>query len=120
MTMAIMERTKEIGLLKALGATNKDILSLFIGEAAGIGLLGGIGGVVLSLLLGTVINALGGSYLAEQASSSGTTVSTTMLYMPFYLHLFALVFSTVIGSISGLYPALRAQSLPPVIALKYE
>lgn len=120
MTMAIMERTKEIGLLKALGATNKDILSLFIGEAAGIGLLGGVGGVVLSLLLGTVINALGGSYLAEQASSSGTTVSTTMLYMPFYLHLFALVFSTVIGSISGLYPALRAQSLPPVIALKYE
>ncbi|NMB62167.1 MAG: ABC transporter permease [Chloroflexi bacterium] len=120
MTMAIMERTKEIGLLKALGATNKDILSLFIGEAAGIGLLGGAGGVVLSLLLGTVINALGGSYLAEQATSSGTTVSNSMLYMPFYLHLFALVFATVMGSISGLYPALRAQSLPPVIALKYE
>ena len=120
MTMAIMERTKEIGLLKAIGATNKDILSLFIGEAAGIGLIGGIGGSVISMVLGAVINAIGGSYLLEQATASGTTVTTSIIYMPFYLPLFALAFSTVVGSISGLYPALKAQSLPPVIALKYE
>lgn len=120
MTMAILERTKEIGLMKALGATNKDILSLFIGEAAGIGFLGGVGGTIISLLLSTVINAVGGSYLVEQAAASGTTTSSTVLYMPFYLHLFALAFSTIIGSISGLYPALRAQSLQPVVALKYE
>lgn len=120
MTMAIMERTKEIGLLKALGATNKDILSLFIGEAAGIGFLGGVGGAILSVLLGTIINSVGGSYLAEQATASGTSAATTIVFMPFYLPLFAIAFSTVIGAISGLYPALRAQSLPPVIALKYE
>lgn len=120
MTMAIMERTKEIGLLKAIGATNKDILSLFIGEAAGIGLLGGIGGSIISMVLGAVINAVGGLYLLEQATASGTTVTTSIIYMPFYLPLFALAFSTIVGSVSGLYPALKAQSLPPVIALKYE
>ncbi|HOJ00904.1 MAG TPA: ABC transporter permease [Anaerolineaceae bacterium] len=120
MTMAILERTKEIGLLKALGATNKDILGLFIGEAAGIGLIGGMGGLVISMLLGSVINAVGGSYLTEQATASGTTVTTSILYMPFYLPLFALAFSTIMGSLSGLFPAMKAQSLPPVIALKYE
>jgi putative ABC transport system permease protein len=120
MTMAILERTKEIGLLKALGATNQDILSLFIGEAAGIGLLGGLGGTTLGLILGSVINAIAVPYLQEQATSSGTTVTASAVYMPIYLPLFAIVFSTIIGSLSGLYPALKAQSLPPVIALKYE
>jgi putative ABC transport system permease protein len=120
MTMSILERTKEIGLLKALGATNSDILSLFIGEAAGIGLLGGLGGTTLGLLLGSVINAFSVPYLQEQASSSGATTITSAVYIPFYLPVFAIVFSTIIGSLSGLYPALKAQSLPPVIALKYE
>jgi putative ABC transport system permease protein len=120
MTMSIMERTKEIGLLKALGATNSDILSLFIGEAAGIGLLGGLGGTTLGLVLGSVINAFSVPYLQEQASSSGATAITSAVYIPFYLPVFAIVFSTIIGSISGLYPALKAQSMPPVIALKYE
>jgi putative ABC transport system permease protein len=120
MTMAILERTKEIGLLKALGATNQDILSLFIGEAAGIGFLGGVGGTIISIILGSVINAIAVPYLQEQATSSGTTAATTAIYMPFYLPLFALAFSTIMGSLSGLYPALKAQSMPPVVALKYE
>jgi putative ABC transport system permease protein len=120
MTMSILERTKEIGLLKALGATNSDILSLFIGEAAGIGLLGGLGGTTLGLVLGSVINAFSVPYLQEQASSSGATTISSAVYIPFYLPVFAIVFSTIIGSVSGLYPALKAQSMPPVIALKYE
>ncbi|NMC29104.1 MAG: ABC transporter permease [Pelolinea sp.] len=120
MTMAIMERTKEIGLLKALGATNKNILSLFIGEAAGIGLIGGVGGCLISLALGSLLNAVGGAYLTEQATASGTTMTSSIIYMPFYLPLFALAFSTIMGSISGLFPAMKAQSLQPVIALKYE
>ncbi len=120
MTMAILERTREIGLLKALGATNQDVLSLFLGEATGIGLVGGIGGTTLGLILGNVINAIAVPYLQAQAASSSATAPTSAVYIPFYLPVFALLFSMLIGSLSGLYPSLRAASLQPVIALKYE
>jgi putative ABC transport system permease protein len=121
MTMAILERTREIGLMKAVGATNQDVLSIFLGEAAGIGFIGGVGGILLGWLIGELINVFGSVYLAGQSSGgyggmgSGISVST-----PVWLVLFALVFSTVIGLLSGLYPALRAASLVPVRALKYE
>jgi putative ABC transport system permease protein len=120
MTMAILERTKEIGLLKALGATNRDVLSLFLGEATGIGLIGGIGGTGLGLILGNVINAVAVPYLQQQAATSSSTAPTSAVFIPFYLPIFALLFSMLIGSLSGLYPSLRAASLPPVIALKHE
>jgi putative ABC transport system permease protein len=118
MTMAILERTKEIGLLKALGATNQDILSIFIGEAAFIGLIGGIGGTIIGLLLGAVINIIAGPFLQGQAVAGADTVNA--VFIPLYLPLLALIFSAIIGSLSGLYPALRAQSMQPVVALKYE
>jgi putative ABC transport system permease protein len=120
MTMAILERTKEIGLLKALGATNQDVLTLFLGEATGIGLIGGIGGTGLGLILGNIINAIAVPYLQQQASSSSVAAPTSAVYIPLYLPVFALLFSMLIGTLSGLYPSLRAASLPPVIALKHE
>ena len=120
MTMAILERTKEIGLLKALGATNQDVLSLFLGEATGIGLIGGLGGTALGLILGEVINAVAGSYLAAQATTTSSATLSSVVYIPFYLPVFAILFSMLIGSLSGLYPSLRAASLQPVVALKHE
>ncbi|MGD0709053.1 MAG: ABC transporter permease [Anaerolineaceae bacterium] len=120
MTMAILERTREIGLMKAIGAKNKDILSIFLGEAAGIGFVGGLGGVILGWGSSVLLNAVALSYFAGQAASGGSSVPTMATSTPFWLPIFALVFATVIGLLSGLYPALRAATLVPVNALKYE
>jgi putative ABC transport system permease protein len=120
MAMAILERTKEIGLMKAVGATNRDVLSIFLGEAAGIGFIGGFGGVLLGWSAGQIINVLALSYLAGQSAQQGGPPPSTAVYTPLWLPLFAVIFATVIGLISGLYPALRAATIVPVSALKYE
>lgn len=120
MTMAILERTREIGLMKAIGATNRNVLSIFLGEAAGIGFVGGLGGVGIGWLAGQAVNAVALPYLASQAAQMGTPPPEAAVYMPVWLPWFAILFATFIGLISGLYPALRAATLVPVVALKYE
>jgi len=120
MAMSILERTREIGLMKAVGATNRDVLAIFLGEAAGIGFLGGLGGVIVGWLAGQGINVIAIVYLANQASAQGGVPPSVAVYTPIWLPIFALIFSTFIGMISGLYPALRAATMIPVLALKYE
>jgi putative ABC transport system permease protein len=120
MTMAILERTREIGLMKAVGATNRNVLTIFLGEAAGIGFIGGIGGLVLGWCVGQVINVLGLVYLAGQAGQPGTPLSSISVSTPAWLLVFSLIFATLIGLLSGVYPALRAATMIPVNALKYE
>ncbi len=120
MAMAILERTREIGLMKAVGATNRDVLSIFLGEAAGIGFLGGLGGVLIGWLTGQGINVIALVYMAQQSASQGGMPPSVAVSTPAWLPIFALVFATLIGLISGLYPALRAATLVPVQALKYE
>jgi len=116
MAMAILERTREIGIMKAVGATNNNILTIFLGESAGIGFLGGIGGVLVGWAICAVINALGGSMLAT-GGGMGTQLAASI---PFWLPAFSIAFATLIGLISGLYPALNAATLIPIDALKYE
>jgi putative ABC transport system permease protein len=120
MAMSILERTREIGLMKAVGATNRDVLSIFLGEAAGIGFLGGVGGVIVGWLAAQAINVVAIIYLAGQASQQGGAPPSVAVYTPIWLPIFALIFSTFIGMLSGLYPALRAATMIPVDALKYE
>jgi putative ABC transport system permease protein len=121
MAMAILERTREIGLMKALGATNRDILSVFLGEAAGIGFLGGLGGITVGWLVGEMLDVLVVAYLAGQAvQQGGPPPPESAVITPLWLAGFALFFATIIGFLSGLYPALRAATLVPINALKYE
>lgn len=120
MTMAILERTREIGLMKAIGATNRDVLSIFLGEAASIGFMGGLLGTLLGWGLGQIFNSLFagalGAFLPLPASGDTPGFITT----PAWLALFAIFFATLIGLLSGLYPSIRAALLEPVVALKYE
>ncbi len=120
MTMAILERTREIGLMKAVGATNRDVLAIFLGESGGIGLIGGLGGVALGWSASQVINVVAVAYLAGQAARTGGLPPTVAVFTPPWLLVATLVFAAAIGVISGLYPALRAATLVPVTALKYE
>lgn len=120
MTMAILERTREIGLMKAVGANNRHVLAIFLGEAAGIGFLGGLGGVLISWALGQVLNVLVISYMAGQAVETGGLPPTSAVITPLWLPLSALIFATLMGLASGLYPALSAATLAPMTALKYE
>jgi putative ABC transport system permease protein len=113
MTTAILERTNEIGLIKALGATQQDVLRLFLGEAVGIGLLGGACGVLLGGLAGALLDGLGRNYLISQGVPEAFSVA-----LPPWLFLMILTLTTLVGGLSGLAPSLRAARLAPVVALK--
>jgi putative ABC transport system permease protein len=107
--------------MKALGASNRDVMFIFLGEAGAIGFLGGLGGVLVGLLLSGAANILYGVYLQSQgvtAAAAGSSSSITSI--PLWLPIAAVLFATVVGVISGLYPAQRAARLEPVVALKYE
>lgn len=119
MTMAIYERTREIGIMKALGATNRDVLRIFLAEAGAIGLLGGAIGVALGWGIGFVLDF----FVRGQLISSGNADPESTLRIvstPLWLIGFALAFAALVGLISGAYPALRAASMKPLRALRTE
>ena len=82
--------------------------------------MGAEGGVAVGWGLGQVVNVFAIAYLAGQAAQTGGPPPTVAVATPTWLPLFALIFATVIGLLSGLYPALRAATLSPITALKYE
>ena len=113
--MAILERRREIGVLKALGAGEPEIKRLFLMEAGVMGLLGGLGGVVLGWLLGRGLNCGAAIYLNHK-DLPVVQVST----VPWWLALGAIGFAILISLLAGHYPAARAARLDPIEALRYE
>jgi putative ABC transport system permease protein len=115
LVMAILERRREIGVLKALGAADSDVQQLFFVEAGVMGLLGGILGVIFGWLLGRALTYGTNVYLHRQNLNSIELSS-----VPWWLVLSALGFAVLVSLAAGLYPASRAAKLNPVDALRYE
>jgi putative ABC transport system permease protein len=115
LVMAILERRREIGVLKALGAADSDVKRLFFVEAGVMGLLGGIGGVLFGWLIGRALTLATNIYLKRQELPSVEISS-----VPWWLILGAISFAVLVSLIAGLYPASRAAKLNPVEALRYE
>ena len=111
MYTAVVERTKEIGIMKSIGAQNKDILLIFVIESGLLGLAGGAVGIAFGIGLSKLVEYLAFAFL-------GT--SLVKAFFPWYLIVGSLVFSFLIGTISGFFPAKQAASLKPVDALRYE
>jgi putative ABC transport system permease protein len=115
LVMAILERRREIGVLKALGASDGDVRSLFFAEAGAMGLFGGVFGVALGWFIGQGLTWGTTIYLRRQ-DLPGVKIS----YVPWWLGLGAVGFAVVVSLVAGLYPAGRAAKLNPVEALRYE
>ena len=115
LVMAILERRREIGIMKALGASDGDVRGLFFAEAGAMGLVGGAAGVTLGWVIGHLINFGTNIYLKRQHFPPAQVWS-----VPLWLVLGAIAFSVVVSLLSGLYPASRAARLDPVQALRYE
>lgn len=110
MIMSIYERTREIGVIKVLGADIKDIKRMFLIEAGLIGLIGGIIGLILSYLISFILNKVG----------TGITGGEYLSVIPIYLAIGAVVFATFVGLISGYSPARRAMNLSALEAIRTE
>jgi putative ABC transport system permease protein len=115
MYTAVLERTKEIGVLKALGARRRDVLLIFVAEAAFIGLAGGLVGILIAVGLGKLGNAAV-DRLTQSVAGTGFDVFRT----DFAVVAVALVVAIVLSTVSGLLPALRAAVQDPARALRYE
>jgi putative ABC transport system permease protein len=115
LVMAILERRREIGVLKALGAADSDVKQLFFVEAGVMGLFGGIFGVLFGWLLGRALTFGTNLYLQRQNLNPIELSS-----VPWWLVLTALAFAVLVSLAAGLYPAARAAKLNPVDALRYE
>jgi len=110
MFTSVMEKTREIGTMKAIGARNRDIMMIFLVNAALVGFVGGVLGIVLSLGLTSMLPMLG---LTMMRSSMGSTLSPELMLLGISIAVF-------VGVISGVVPAYTASKMKPVDALRYE
>ncbi len=112
MFMSVMERTRQIGLLKALGATDNEVMKLFLMESGLFGFVGGVLGIISGVLISVIISEVG-----LRAIGPGGTMNAVVTPQ---LLVFALAFSIFVGIISGVAPARAAAKMNPVDALRFE
>ena len=115
MTIALLERTREIGVMKAIGATDRAIKQMFMAEAVIVGFLGGMAGIFLGYISIFIINWAFGR-IAQ--AFGGQAVN--MFYIPQWFLLTIIILSVFIGYLTGLYPSHRAAKINPLDALRYE
>lgn len=116
MIMSIYERTREIGIMKVIGAKLSDIKKLFLLEAVMIGFFGGVFGVVISVVASAILNNVGISFLESMQTVEGSNIST----VPIWLCFAALGFSSMVGLVAGYFPARKAMKLSALSALQKE
>jgi putative ABC transport system permease protein len=115
LVMAVLERRREIGIMKALGASDADVQKLFFAEAATMGLIGGALGVALGWVIGRIINFGTNLYLQRMKLPA-----ENLWTVPLWLAAGAIAFALLVSVLAGIYPASRAAKLDPVRALRYE
>lgn len=115
MVMSILERTREIGVMKAIGASDGDIRRIFLVEASAIGVLGGVAGLALGWLVARGVNIAANIYIERQGGDPGNLFS-----FPLWLVGGALAFSWLVSLLAGSYPANRAARLNPIQALRHD
>lgn len=121
MIMSVYERTREIGIMKVIGASIRDIKKLFLLESSTIGFLGGIIGALFSLLVSHILNTTNISFFNTDSYMFGATTEKPIVSLvPLWLCILAVIFSGLIGLFSGYFPARRATKLSALTAIKSE
>lgn len=115
MTVTLLERTKEIGIMRTIGASPRDIKLLFVSESIIVGFLGGISGIIMGVALGFVVNI---TLNVAASQFGGKSVALFSFPIPFLL--FIATFSAAVGYLTGIFPARRASLLNPLDAIRYE
>ena len=115
MTVTLLERTAEIGIMRTLGASSNDIKILFVSEAVVVGFLGGVVGIALGVGIGFILNTL-----TNVAASNFGGKAVGLFAFPWGFLLFIMTFSGVVGFLTGVFPARRAAALNPLDAIRYK
>ena len=115
MTITLLERTEEIGIMKAIGASNTAIWLMFISEATMMGVLGGLGGVLIGFLEGQIVN-----FMINLIASRFGGEQVSLFYSPLWFVMTIIIFGAFVGFLTGVFPARKASHIDALDALRYK